>query len=242
MCSDSNRLCSLPPAVWRQSPTRASSASWGGGGAGSNSFQSYHHGAQFGRRHGKLRRPSNPGLSGRHSQRHRRTEMESRIHQSGLHCGRGSASDRAAAGECGAGCVELRGPGRDLRGCAGGFGSGAMPLLPVHMLSEQPSPRFLLGAGLASVCVRDPLCTLFLRAHQTPWLPWRNQPHRFHLVLLCGGRCPHPARYASHKHTHLHADIQKQPCESLEWKIMIKKGFGLSGCFVLECFSVSCPL
>lgn len=133
MCSDLNRLCSLPPAAQRPPPRSSSSRSDGARGAGSNSFQPHHHSAQFGRRHGKLHRPSNRGLSGRHSQRHRHAEMESRIHQSGLYCGRGSASDRAATGERGAGRVEPRGPGRDLCGRRGGLRPGTMllPLLPV---------------------------------------------------------------------------------------------------------------
>ncbi len=134
MRSGLNRLCSLPPAAQRPPPGGATSRSDRGGGAGSNSFQSHHHSARLGRCHGKLPRLSNPGLSGRHSQRHRHTEMESRVYQSGLHCGRGSTSDRPAARERGADCVELGGAeGRDLRGRRGGFRSGSMllPLLPV---------------------------------------------------------------------------------------------------------------
>lgn len=132
LCSDLNRLCSLPPAAQLRPPRGATSRSDRGGGAGSDSFQSDHHSAQSGRCHGKLHQHSKPGLSGRHSQRHRHAEMESRIRQPGLHRGRGSASDRAAAGERGADGVALGGAGRDLRGGrgGGGFRSGAM-LLPV---------------------------------------------------------------------------------------------------------------
>lgn len=167
ICSGLNRLCPLPPTAQRPPPSGATSRSDRGEGAGSNSFQSDYHGAQFGCCHGKLHRLPNPCFSGRHSQWHRNTEMQSRIHQSGLHCGWGSASDRPAARECGADCVELRGGRRDLRGRTRGLWSGTMllPLLPVQMLPERPGSRFLLSPRLSSVCSRDLVCTLFLCPH-----------------------------------------------------------------------------
>lgn len=187
-----NRLRSLPPAAQRRPPRRAAGRSDRGQRSGSNSFFSDHPGTQFGRRHGKLHRRSN---SGRHSQRHRRTAVESRIHQSGLHTGRGSSSDWPAAGERGADCVEPGAAGRDFRGRRAGGGSGTM-LLPVQMLPERPGSSVLLRPGLPPVCRRDLLCTLFLRPHQAPRLLRSSQPRRLHPLLLRGGGRPRPARYA----------------------------------------------
>lgn len=116
ICFDPTRLRSVPPAVQRlpvPPSTQCRKSNRGGRRAGSISFQPHHHIPQFGRHHGKLHGAPPVGLSGRHSQRHQHSEMESRVHPSGEHGGRGPSPDRPATGERGAGCMEPRGPQRD---------------------------------------------------------------------------------------------------------------------------------